>query len=102
MEMNENKVNLYGETFEALDISQIDLARLMSLGSSYGQSTVSLKISGKRGVSSSELLAGQLLLVLKKAGVDIRSLRFDHAGKLIGLNALSERLRAGDDPSSHT
>lgn len=59
---------------------QSEWARLFNLGSNKGQSHVSDKETGSRGVNMPEALASQLLALLDSQGFDVKNIQFDDNG----------------------
>jgi len=83
-----DRLEIYRENFEKLNLKYEDLAYLFNLGEEPSKTTISrirdkLRGDERKGISKSEALAKQLLMLLKKQKIDLSSIKFDEDGKLI-------------------
>lgn len=84
MSSDEFRRELFIECRVATNSTQKDWAQLFNLGKKdAGQSNVSAKETGTRGVNLPEALGSQLLNFLHQEGYDIHNAVFDKHGRLI-------------------
>lgn len=80
MPSKEIKQDMFFESRTSTGCDQHEWARLFNLGANKGQSHVSDKETGARGVNMPEALASQLLLFISEQGFDIKNIEFDKNG----------------------
>lgn len=88
MENEQNSMrSLFVTTFNELDVTQASLTKIINAKRNITRSErnkVADKISGTRGISKADLSWIQLLKLLSYLDVDLDTIEFDDAGKLIG------------------